>query len=76
MAAKMDHETFSDLRIGDHVRLKNDEDRQFEWTVVGRSFGSMSFDIEAGTANTPHRILRGVRPALLERIKTTPEQEA
>ena len=70
MAAKMDHETFSDLRIGDHVRLKSDGGRGFEWTVIGRSFGSMTYDIAADDANEPGRIMQGVRPALLERIET------
>ncbi len=67
---------FSEIRIGDRVRLRSDVDTEFEWTVIGRSFGSMTFDLASGDANTPDWILHGVRAALVQRSEAAPEQEA
>ncbi len=75
MSPEAVHNLFSEIRMGDHVRLKSDEDRGAEWTVVGRSFGSMTFDISSGEANNPGRILHGVRSELLQRIATVPDQD-
>ena len=66
---------FSELRIGDHVRLKTGDDRGAEWTVVGRSFVSMTFDISSEDGNFPGRIMHGVRSELLQRIATAPDQD-
>ncbi len=70
MGTDMEQKPSRDIRIGDHVRLKSDGGRGFEWTVIGRSFGSVTFDIAADDANEPGRIMQGVRPELIERIET------
>ncbi len=76
MGTKIDYTRFEAIRIGDHVRLQSDVETEFGWTVIGRSFGSMTFDLAAGDPNVPEQILRGVRAALVERIEAAPEQEA
>lgn len=62
---------FSELRMGDRVCLESEEGRGAVWRVVGRSFGSMTFDVSTEDANNPGRILHGVRPALLRRIEAS-----
>jgi len=72
--ARTDYKRFEEIHIGDHVRLKSDVEAEFGWTVIGRSFGSMTFDLAQGDMNTPERILRGVRAALVQRMEPAPEQ--
>ncbi len=73
MGTKIDYKRFEAIRIGDHVRLQSDVETEFGWTVIGRSFGSMTFDLASGDSASPNRILRGVRAALVQRIEVAPE---
>ena len=76
MGTDMEQKPSRDIRIGDRVRLKSDGGRGFEWTVVGRSFGTLTFDLAYGDPDDPGRIMRSVLPALLERIDVAANQEA
>ncbi len=48
MGTGSDYKHFEAIRIGDHVRLQSDVESEFGWTVIGRSFGSMTFDLASG----------------------------
>jgi hypothetical protein len=41
--------------------------------VIGRSFGSKTYDIAAGNANEPGQVLQSVRPELLKKAETASE---
>ncbi len=76
MGTGSDYKHFEAIRIGDQVQLQSAVETEFGWTVIGRSFGSMTFDLASGDIASPDRILRGVRAALVRRIEAAPEQEA
>jgi hypothetical protein len=68
------HKHFDEIRIGDWVRL-TDEREGGAWTVVGRSFGSMTLDLAAADPKDAGRVLRAVRAASVQRVEPVTEQE-
>jgi len=58
------------FKVGERVRLKVARGGVSEWTVIGRSFGDVSYDIASGNFDEPDRILHGLRPDSLEKIDT------
>jgi hypothetical protein len=66
------HKLFSELRIGDHVRLRDEQESSAGWSVIGRSFGSMTVDLMSDDPRGRGRMLQGVRPDLVELIEPSP----
>ncbi|MCG8371622.1 MAG: hypothetical protein MJA32_14075, partial [Proteobacteria bacterium] len=66
--AKGAYDAFAAIRIGDTVRLTDDEADNTVWTVTGRSFGTMTYDLTCGDAIAPDRTLNGVHVSFLERV--------
>jgi len=66
--AKGAYDAFAAIRIGDLVRLTDDESDNTEWTVTGRSFGSMTYDLSSGDAIAPDRTLNGVHVSFLRKV--------
>ncbi len=62
---------FHGLRIGDLVRLRSGDGEGFKWTVIGRSFGSVTVDLMTDDTGAADKIRYGVKPASLERFDTT-----
>jgi len=58
------------FKVGERVRLKVARGGVSEWTVIGRSFGDVSYDIASGNFDAPDRILHGLKPDSLEKIET------
>ena len=56
------------FKVGDRVRLKVARGGVSEWTVIGRSFGDVTYDIASGSFDEPDRILHGLKPDSLEKI--------
>lgn len=67
LKARVPQPTF---KVGDRVRLKAARGGITEWTVIGRSFGDVSYDIASGSFDEPDRILHGLKPESLEKIDT------
>ena len=59
------------FKVGERVRLKVARGGVSEWTVIGRSFGDVSYDVASGTFDEPDRILHGLKPDSLEKIEAT-----
>ena len=62
---------FDGLRIGDLVRLRSGDGEGSTWTVIGRSFGSVTVDLVSDDAGAASKFRYGVKPTLLERIDAT-----
>ena len=58
------------FKVGERVRLKVARGDISEWTVIGRSFGDVSYDVASGSFDEPDRILHGLKPDSLEKIDT------
>lgn len=65
--AKGAYDAFSEIRIGDRVRLTDDSGDDGEWVVTGRSFGTMTYDLSSGDAIAPDRTLTGVHVSFLKK---------
>ena len=62
---------FNGLQIGDLVRLRSGDGEGFKWTVIGRSFGSMTVDLMTDDTGAADKIRYRVKPAALERFDAT-----
>ena len=66
--AKGAYDAFSEIRMGDRVRLSDESGDDGEWVVTGRSFGTMTYDLSSGDAIAPDRTLTGVHVSFLNKI--------
>ena len=62
---------FNGLQIGDLVRLRSGDGEGFNWTVIGRSFGSMTVDLMTDDTGAADKIRNSVKPAALEKFDKT-----
>ena len=58
------------FKVGERVRLKVARGGVSEWTIIGRSFGDVSYDVASGNFDEPDRILHGLKPESLVKIET------
>lgn len=56
------------FKVGERVRLKAKRGDVSEWTIIGRSFGDVTYDVASGSFDEPDRILHGLKPDSLEKI--------